>query len=64
MHPASIAGRQAGVETIKARAVTRRAAKVAAAREWRARNKPFFDALYGPESQCEACGQPLQGAAQ
>ena len=34
------------------------------AREWRARNKPFFDAIYGPDPDkrfCGRCGRPLPG---
>ena len=30
---------------------------IAFARAWRIANKPFFDALYGPEKQCPHCGR-------
>lgn len=29
---------------------------LAAARQWRIDNKPYFDAIYGPERQVESCG--------
>lgn len=37
-----------------------RDANIAAARKWRADNKPYFDALYGPETvraTCPTCGR-------
>lgn len=39
-----------------------RAQGLAWARQWRARNKPYFDALYGPDAKsaqvCSSCGRP------
>lgn len=38
---------------------TERLARLAAARQWRIDNKPYFDAIYGPETEtkrCPTCG--------
>lgn len=32
-----------------------REAGLAYARQWRIKNKPYFDALYGPETQTRTC---------
>lgn len=39
-----------------------RADRLAYARAWRTRMKPYFDAIYGVEPQrCGACGQRVRG---
>lgn len=38
-----------------------RARRLTDARQWRINNKPYFDAIYGPEAQpgkCPLCGEP------
>lgn len=32
-----------------------RLARLAAARQWRIDNKPYFDAIYGPETETHRC---------
>lgn len=40
-----------------AAATERRLAGLAFARNWRIANKPYFDAIYGPEKRCPSTGR-------